>query len=87
MRPFWKEAVNSHAVVGQSDAWDRIKFARLFDRGEGSLSEYVRLSFRPGGLLPGWGFYSFDVWENLGTGGTKMKADGNRYCDLEGTGR
>ena len=26
------------------------------------------------------------VWENTGSGGTKLNADGNFYCDMRGTG-
>lgn len=31
-------------------------------------------------------YFDVLVWENKGSGGTKLKADGNFYCDMRGTG-
>jgi hypothetical protein len=30
---------------------------------------------------------SLDLWENTGSGGTRLKGDGVRYCDMMGRGR
>ncbi|RBR20331.1 uncharacterized protein FIESC28_05295 [Fusarium coffeatum] len=31
-------------------------------------------------------YYDVVVWQNQGAGGTKLKADGNYYCDMRGSG-
>ena len=85
LRPFWKKATATHGGVGQDDAWMRIKFARLFDRDRGTRSDYVRLVMEK--MTEDFYHFFFEVRENLGTGGTRMKADGNRYCDMTGTGK
>ncbi|KAH7417851.1 carbohydrate esterase family 3 protein [Cadophora sp. MPI-SDFR-AT-0126] len=74
--PDWRSAGQTHP--GQTDVGiqDRIKFGRIY--GSNRL-DYIYLKESD---------KQFDVvvWENMGSGGTKRKADGNFYCDMRGSG-
>jgi hypothetical protein len=84
LKPFWKESAKHHAGTGDADARLRIRFPKLFARATGSRADYVRIRVEKDGKNYQ---HFFDVWENLGTGGTRMKGDGNRYCDMTNSGR
>ncbi|KAK4903718.1 Glucan endo-1,3-alpha-glucosidase agn1 [Elasticomyces elasticus] len=79
--PYWIEAVSAPPGLGIGFARDYTKFPRLFPRPMGTRADYVLVTETIHGR------YKFQIWENLGTGGTKEKADGNRYCDMRNTGR
>lgn len=91
LSPLWKKATRSHAGIGQSNAREKIRFPKLFvpEPGQdgGSHSDYVRIRVEKDGAGSELYSHYFDVWQNEGTGGTRMKADGNRYCDMTGDGR
>ncbi|KAI1261901.1 carbohydrate esterase family 3 protein [Xylariaceae sp. FL1019] len=74
--PKWRSAGLTH--VGQTDTGiqGNVKFGRIY--GSGRL-DYVYLKEEED---------RFDalVWENRGSGGTKLKADGDFYCDMRGSG-
>ncbi|KAK7991495.1 hypothetical protein PG988_000289 [Apiospora saccharicola] len=65
---------------------DRVHFARIFgepqDFGLRPRRDYV---FMQHTALSG-GQHRFDmrVWKNIGSGSTKLEADGNKYCNMKG---
>ncbi|KAK8062432.1 carbohydrate esterase family 3 protein [Apiospora hydei] len=64
---------------------DRIHFARIYgepqDFGLLGRQDYVFMQHSKEG-----GRHKFDmrVWKNIGSGGTKLEADGNKYCNMIG---
>ena len=66
----------------------RIHFARIYGREESfafrgqSVKDYVFLHPEKGKEKE----FNFRmrVWKNLGSGGTKLEADGNKYCNMHG---
>lgn len=65
---------------------DRIHFARIFgeaqDFGLLGRQDYVFMEH----IEASTGKHKFNmrVWKNVGFGGTKMLADGNKYCNMKG---
>lgn len=72
------------------DIRHRIHFARIYGREESfafrdqSVKDYVFMEVAKGSDKK----FKFKVhaWKNLGGGGTKLEADGNRYCNMHGWG-
>ncbi|KAI9371767.1 SGNH hydrolase-type esterase domain-containing protein [Aspergillus egyptiacus] len=71
---------------------NRVHFARVYgepqDFGLLGRQDYVFVdrdddTLGPGDDMEGY-IYRFRVWKNKGSGGTKIKADGNRYCNMMG---
>jgi hypothetical protein len=65
---------------------DRIFFARIFgEPQEFGLLGRQDYTFMQHTKLPD-GSHQFDmnVWKNIGWGGTKLAADGNKYCNMMG---
>ncbi|KAK5674489.1 Glucan endo-1,3-alpha-glucosidase agn1 [Elasticomyces elasticus] len=85
--PYWREAISAHAGTGEDRARESIRLPRLFPRTMGTRADYVRIRVTQSGTAKHKYHYTFELWENLGSGGTKEKADGNRYCDMRNTGR
>ncbi|KAK3070207.1 hypothetical protein LTR53_010855 [Teratosphaeriaceae sp. CCFEE 6253] len=82
LEPCWQEATTAHAGLGIANARAETKFGRIYNR-KGHGPEYIHIESSTVITT----FYQFHVWQNNGAGGTKMKADGNRYCDMTGKGR
>ncbi|EKJ76429.1 hypothetical protein FPSE_03428 [Fusarium pseudograminearum CS3096] len=83
---FWKGASSgpTHAGAG-ADGRDRIHFARIYGEAAFGLlpkADYVYLQ----STKQSDGRFKFDmkVWKNTGGGSTKLKADGNKYCNMHG---
>ncbi|GKU19782.1 unnamed protein product [Fusarium langsethiae] len=83
---FWKGASTgpTHAGVG-ANSRDRIHFARIYGEAAFGLlpkADYVYLQ----STKQSDGRFKFDmkVWKNTGGGSTKLKADGNKYCNMYG---
>ncbi|KAK2669954.1 SGNH hydrolase superfamily [Fusarium oxysporum f. sp. vasinfectum] len=83
---FWKGASSgpTHAGVG-ANGRDRIHFARIYGEAAFGLlpkADYVYLQ----STKQSDGRFKFDmkVWKNIGGGSTKLKADGNKYCNMYG---
>jgi hypothetical protein len=79
--PYWQEAAAAHK--GPGGKRDEIKFGRIYGQ-KGHGADYIRVI--PYRVTGPW-IYAFDLWQNNGLGGTKMKSDGSRYCDMTGKGR
>ncbi|KAJ4007802.1 hypothetical protein NW766_009607 [Fusarium irregulare] len=83
---FWKGASSgpTHAGVG-ADGRNRIHFARIYGEAQFGLlpkADYVYLQStkQPDGRFK----FEMKVWKNTGGGSTKLKADGNKYCNMLG---
>ncbi|KAK4198547.1 hypothetical protein QBC40DRAFT_308196 [Triangularia verruculosa] len=83
---FWKGASSgpTHAGVGATSR-NRIHFARIYGEAAFGLlpkADYVYLQ----STKQSDGRFKFDmkVWKNTGGGSTKLKADGNKYCNMHG---
>ncbi|KAF5020271.1 hypothetical protein F66182_7705 [Fusarium sp. NRRL 66182] len=67
----------------------RIHFARIYgepqDFGLLGKQDYVFMDHVKGSN--GKHTFRMRVWKNKGYGGTKLKGDGNKYCDMTGDGR
>ncbi|KAF5982347.1 acetylxylan esterase [Fusarium bulbicola] len=74
--PQWRSAGQTHAGQAVSGIQDSIKFGRIY--GSNRL-DYIFLKEEKD-------HFDVVVWQNQGAGGTKLKADGNYYCDMRGTG-
>ncbi|CVL03596.1 related to acetylxylan esterase [Fusarium proliferatum] len=74
--PKWRSAGQTHAGEAVSGIQDSIKFGRIY--GSNRL-DYIFLKEEKD-------HFDVVVWQNQGAGGTKLKADGNYYCDMRGTG-
>ena len=65
-----------------------IKFAKVYGTvaafGERPLSDY--LYFDHTEITATSHRYDVRVWKNLGTGGAKLKIDGDKYCNMQGNG-
>lgn len=93
----WRQAVNpvgtaggpTHfgmADLGDSDLnRDRIYFARIYGEqsswGQLAKQDYVYIRHSKEGSKHR---FKLNVWKNKGTGGTKLIADGNKYCNMMG---
>ncbi|KAJ5817786.1 hypothetical protein N7447_007794 [Penicillium robsamsonii] len=74
--------------ISESSLREQIHFARIYgerqDFGLLGRQDYVfveRGEFVDENLGFSWDFH---VWKNVGSGATKIKADGNRYCNMMG---
>jgi hypothetical protein len=74
--PNWVSAGITHEGQPAQDIRDNIKFGKIY--GSNRL-DYIYLKEEKD-------YYDVLVWENKGSGGTKLKADGTFYCDMRGTG-
>jgi hypothetical protein len=74
--PNWRSAGQTHAGQAVTGIQDSIKFGRIY--GSNRL-DYIFLKEEKE-------YYDVVVWQNQGAGGTKLKADGNYYCDMRGSG-
>ncbi|KAL1592781.1 hypothetical protein SLS60_011197 [Paraconiothyrium brasiliense] len=88
LKPFWIEATNgAHGFPDDPNMTrDHVKFGRITggDPGHQDYIHVVETSAVANGKTT-WS-YTFDVFKNTGTGGTKVKGDGVRYCDMFGRG-
>ncbi|OBT72676.1 hypothetical protein VF21_08567 [Pseudogymnoascus sp. 05NY08] len=75
----------THAGMGVAGIRDRIHFARIYGESEafGLLGrhDYVYMEHTKNGDK-----YDIQVkvWKNVGSGSTKLKADGDKYCNMMG---
>ena len=83
---FWNGASSgtTHAGPGATGR-DRIHFARIYGEASFGLlpkADYVYLQM----TKQADGRFKFDmkVWKNTGGGSTKLKADGNKFCNMMG---
>ncbi|RFN46103.1 integrin alpha n-terminal [Fusarium flagelliforme] len=83
---FWKGASSgpTHAGAG-ADNRNRIHFARIYGEAQFGLlpkADYVYLQ----STKQSDGRFKFEmkVWKNTGSGSTKLKSDGNKYCNMLG---
>ncbi|KAH6658567.1 carbohydrate esterase family 3 protein [Truncatella angustata] len=74
--PAWKSAGLTHEGQQETGIQERVKFGRIFGSGR---RDYIFLKEQDD-------YYYVMVWENTGSGGTKLKADGNFYCDMLNSG-
>ncbi|KAL4747888.1 hypothetical protein BDW72DRAFT_196314 [Aspergillus terricola var. indicus] len=74
-------------IFGTSGLRDQIHFARIYgevaDFGELARQDYVFLEKDTSDKNSG-PTYNLHVWKSKGAGGAKIKADGNRYCNMKG---
>lgn len=93
LTPLWRAGENSVGGPGSThhgldipNVRDQIYFAKAYGEGVvfGQLprADYVRIEPVP--LSGNQIQYNFHVWQNLGGGATKLKADGDRYCNMMG---
>jgi hypothetical protein len=91
----WREAFNGNANSGPThlggfgdDVRNRIHFARIYgepqDFGLLGRQDYVYMEHVKEGSKHR---FNMRVYKNIGGGSTKLKADGNKYCDMTGNGR
>lgn len=79
--PYWLEAINAHAGMGEAGARFRVKFGRIYGGGK---RDYGYITSK---ALGGTDYqHELHVWRNEAEGGLRLKADGNRYCDMTGDG-
>ncbi|KAK3315918.1 carbohydrate esterase family 3 protein [Apodospora peruviana] len=74
--PDWRDTGITHPGQGQYGIRHLIKFGRIYGSGR---KDYIYLNETKT-------HYDVVVWENVGGGSTKRKADGNFYCDMRGSG-
>ncbi|KAF2115103.1 SGNH hydrolase-type esterase domain-containing protein [Lophiotrema nucula] len=90
IKPVWRESSGAHPAPVRGDSplnRDFIKFGRVWATGK---ADYIRVheSSAPVGSFPYNVYnYTFEVWQNTGIGGTKLRGDGVRYCDVFGRGK
>lgn len=81
----WK-GMASYVTNEEDYLRDRIHFARIYGQatifGNLPLQDYV--FFQHTELDNGKHRFQMRVWKNTGGGGTKLVADGNRYCNMRG---
>jgi hypothetical protein len=74
--PDWVSVGITHEGQPKQDIQQNIKFGRIY--GSNRL-DYIYLKEEDD-------YFDVLVWENTGSGGTKVKADGTFFCDMRGTG-
>jgi hypothetical protein len=88
LKPAWIAAKSSPGPYGVGR--DAIKFARIYATGRADIVKLVTShSSIPSSVFGGnWDIFSavFTPYQNTGVGGTKLKGDGNHYCDMYGRG-
>jgi len=86
-----KSSGPTHGGIGylqpsKQDWQDRIHFARIYGTipafGNLGVKDYVYIESTKG-TEKAFKF-KINVWKNLGSGGTKLEADGNKYCNMHG---
>lgn len=82
LKPHWLLAGSTHAGFPDDTSMtrDNILFGRIYGSGR---QDYIRVNEI---LVSKELTYQFSVWENTGSGGTKLNGDGVRFCDLDGDG-
>ncbi|KAK4445290.1 hypothetical protein QBC34DRAFT_441859 [Podospora aff. communis PSN243] len=93
LTPMWRAGEGTggpgptHHGLGIEGVRDEIHFANAYGSpahfGGGGRADYIRIERTDG---PGSGKYTyrFNVWQNLGSGGAKLKGDGTRHCNMKG---
>lgn len=78
--------MGSYVTKDETFLRDRIHFARIYGQstifGNLPTQDYVFLQHEK--LSSGKHRFSMRVWKNTGGGGSKLLADGNRYCNMMG---
>jgi hypothetical protein len=74
--PDWVSVGITHEGQAETTIRNNIKFGKIY--GSNRL-DYIYIKQEKD-------YYDMKVWENKGSGGTKLKADGTFYCDMRGTG-
>ena len=74
--PDWVSVGITHEGRPETGIQNNIKFGKIY--GSNRL-DYIYIKKEKD-------HYDMLVWENKGSGGTKLKADGTFYCDMRGTG-
>jgi hypothetical protein len=74
--PDWVSSGITHGGQPAEDIVNNIKFAKIY--GSNRL-DYIYIKEEKD-------YFDVLVWENRGSGGTKLKADGTFYCDMRGSG-
>jgi hypothetical protein len=78
LTPDWAYMGQTHAGFGSPS---NVTFANLRGSGRGDyIIQYVGFTYLSTPVL-GYGIYA-----NLDSGGTQVRSDGDRYCDMRGTG-
>ncbi|KAH8895341.1 hypothetical protein GQ53DRAFT_855657 [Thozetella sp. PMI_491] len=76
----------AYQTADESDLRGRIHFARIYGTpsafGNLGRQDYVFLQHEK--LSSGKHKFQMRVWQSTGEGGTKVKADGNKYCNMVG---
>ena len=77
----------THAGTG-SDSRNRVFFARIYGTlpsiGLQPQLDYVHMQHSTDSSTHK---FKMNVWKNTGAGGAKLKADGDKYCDMTGNNR
>jgi hypothetical protein len=74
--PDWVSVGVTHEGQPETTIRNNIKFGKIY--GSNRL-DYIYIKKEKD-------YYDMKVWENKGSGGTRLKADGTFYCDMRGTG-
>ncbi|KAF2114469.1 SGNH hydrolase-type esterase domain-containing protein [Lophiotrema nucula] len=88
LKPAWVEASSAHPAfssAGKAIDLDHIKFGRVFGTGKQDFVWVRELATKVDDEI--LFSYFFEVYQNTGTGGTRLRGDGARYCDMYGRGR
>ncbi|KAL1612344.1 hypothetical protein SLS60_000570 [Paraconiothyrium brasiliense] len=82
LKPHWVQALVSHKGFPDDETMsrNRILFGRVYGSGR---QDYIQIIESKSGKEYS---YKFSVWQNTGSGGTKLNGDGVRFCDLDGDG-
>lgn len=86
LKPAWVEAKSAHLGFPGTDIdQDHVKFGRLYGTGR---ADYIWVKETATNVDKEVMYqYQFEVYRNDGAGGTKLRGDGARYCDMYGTGK
>ncbi|KAF7550314.1 hypothetical protein G7Z17_g5812 [Cylindrodendrum hubeiense] len=80
------KGMGSYVTDDESNLRDRIHFARIYGEkgvfGNLPLQDYIFLEHEE--LSSGKHRFNMRVWKNTGGGGSKIVADGNKYCNMVG---
>ncbi|KAE8145759.1 hypothetical protein BDV25DRAFT_144353 [Aspergillus avenaceus] len=80
LKPEWRAAGVTHPGMGKKGTRDRVKFGKVYAHGG---ADYVVIETKKDGKNYKHNTHAF---KNTGHGGTQLKADGDHYCDMRGTG-
>ncbi|KAM0542975.1 hypothetical protein ACHAPJ_012532 [Fusarium lateritium] len=94
LKPQWRPATGdnlsglTHAGMGEEVGRNFIQFARVYgdpqDFGLEGRLDYIWVKKGTRQIPSGQQRWSLEVWKNEGSGATKLKADGSRYCNMMG---